>query len=218
MSHIQKIMTEDEFFSKDYKISWVDMSYQERGNEGKIVGLMALALVFGYLFLVGQYESWSIPVPVIASVAVATLGGLMGLYYSRMVPAGFWGLYYSDLALSIYAQLGLIMLVGLASKNAILMVEFSKEERKNGKSVVEAALQGASHRYRAVLMTAWSFVIGILPLVIANGAGAGSRRAIGVTTFWGMVLAMVIGIIFIPALYTFFQKFREWAKRGKNCM
>ena len=218
MNLIQKIMEEDEFFRKDYKISWVDMSYQERGNEGKIVGLMLLALVFGYLFLVGQYESWSIPIPVIASVAVATLGGLMGIYYSPAIPNGFWGLYYSDLALSIYAQLGLIMLVGLASKNAILMVEFSKEERARGRSVFEAALAGASQRYRAVLMTAWSFVIGVFPMVIDGGAGAGSRRAIGVTTFWGMVLATLIGIIFIPGLYSFFQRIREWVKRGKNCV
>jgi len=217
MKRIEDIMTKDKFFQKNYKIAWTDMSYQERGNEGKIIQLMALALVFGYLFLVGQYESWSIPLPVITSVAVATLGGLMGLYYSPKIPNGFLGLYYSDVALSIYAQLGLIMLVGLASKNAILMVEFSKVERKSGKSIIDAALSGASQRYRPVLMTAWSFVIGVFPMVIATGAGAGSRRAIGVTTFWGMMLATLIGIIFIPALYSFFQRIREWVKRGKNC-
>ena len=218
MKHIEKIMSEDEFFRQNYKIGWTDMSYQERGSQGKIVGLMALALVFGYLFLVGQYESWSVPIPVIASVAVATLGGLFGIYFSPMLPNGTMGLYYSDVALSIYAQLGLIMLVGLASKNAILMVEFAKEERRSGKPVFEAALAGASQRYRPVMMTAWSTVIGVFPMVIAAGAGAGSRRAIGITIFWGMVFATVIGIIFIPALYSFFQRFREWVKRGKNCV
>ena len=180
------------------------MSYQERGNEGKIVGLMLLALVFGYLFLVGQYESWSIPLPVITSIAIAVLGGFIGLHLC-------------DLSLSIYAQLGLVMLIGLASKNAILMVEFSKQERATGKSVNESALEGFKQRYRAVLMTAWSFIIGVYPMVVATGAGAGSRRAIGVTTFYGMLLATLIGIAFIPALYAFFQRIREWVKRGKNC-
>jgi len=191
---------------KGYRINWTDMSYQEHGNQGKIVFLMALALIFGYLFLVAQYESWTIPVPVIISVAMATLGAILGLMMMKM-------------PLSIYAQLGLVMLVGLASKNAILMVEFSKQQREAGVPIVEAALQGAKTRYRAVLMTAWSFVLGVFPLVIATGAGSGSRRAIGVPTFWGMLLATVVGIIFIPALYVAFQVTQEkitgWVNRKK---
>ncbi len=202
MKRIEQIVRDK--IPHDYQISWTDMSYQERGNEGKIVGLMLLALIFGYLFLVGQYESWSIPLPVITSIAIAVLGGFIGLHLC-------------DLSLSIYAQLGLVMLIGLASKNAILMVEFSKQERATGKSVNESALEGFKQRYRAVLMTAWSFIIGVYPMVVATGAGAGSRRAIGVTTFYGMLLATLIGIAFIPALYAFFQRIREWVKRGKNC-
>ncbi len=194
MKEIENIMTEKEF--EKYQISWTDMSYQERGNEGRIVQLLILALVFGYLFLVGQYESWTIPITVVLSFFFAMLGGFLGMRYS-------------GLDFSIYAQLGIVMLIGLACKNAILMVEFSKQERESGKSVEEAAQNGFRHRYRAVLMTAWSFVIGVFPMVIATGAGAGSRRAIGITTFYGMLLSTIIGIVFIPPLYAFFQRSRE---------
>jgi multidrug efflux pump subunit AcrB len=195
MKHIEKIM--EDSFPKGYQISWTDMSYQERGNEGKIMYLLLLALVFGYLFLVGQYESWTMPISVVLSFFFAMLGG-------------FWGMKLCGLDFSIYAQLGIVMLIGLACKNAILMVEFAKQEREAGKSVEEAAQSGFSHRYRAVLMTAWSFVIGVFPMVIATGAGAGSRQAIGITTFYGMLLSTIVGIVFIPPLYAFFQRSREW--------
>ena len=180
-----------------YSINWTDMSYQEKENQGQIVFLMGLAMLFAYLFLVAQYESWTIPVPVMLSVLFATLGALIGLKV--------WGE-----PLSIYAQLGLVMLVGLAAKNAILMVEFSKQERERGLSVFESAVRGADLRYRAVLMTAWSFIFGVYPLVIATGAGAGSRRAIGIPTFSGMLFATFIGLFFVPALYAACQRAREF--------
>ena len=184
---------------ENYSITWTDMSYQERQNDGKIVLLMGMALLFGYLFLVAQYESWTVPISVIVSVSVALLGALLGLIICNT-------------PLSIYAQLGLVMLVGLAGKNAILMVEFSKMERERGVPIQEAALEGARQRFRAVMMTAISFIIGVFPMVIASGAGAASRKAIGISTFYGMILATVVGILFIPALYAMFQRYREWVK------
>ena len=184
---------------ENYSITWTDMSYQERQNDGKIVLLKGMALLFGYLFLVAQYESWTVPISVIVSVSVALLGALLGLIICNT-------------PLSIYAQLGLVMLVGLAGKNAILMVEFSKMERERGVPIQEAALEGARQRFRAVMMTAISFIIGVFPMVIASGAGAASRKAIGISTFYGMILATVVGILFIPALYAMFQRYREWVK------
>ena len=183
-----------------YHLEWTGLSFQERQNEGQIVYLMALALMFAYLFLVAQYESWTIPIPVMLTVSFAVCGALIGLKIAH-------------LDLSIYAQLGMVMLIGLSSKNAILMVEFAKQEREHGKSIVESALSGASLRYRAILMTAWSFIFGVFPLVVATGAGSGSRRAIGITTFSGMIMATLIGIMFTPALYAFFQRVRETGKR-----
>ncbi len=190
----------------DYHVEWTGASYQEKQNQGQILLLLSLAFVFGYLFLVAQYESWTTPIPVLVSVAVAILGALIG----QILGAKYLGI----VPMSIYAQLGLVMLIGLASKNAILMVEFSKVDHEvNGVDVNQAALNGASQRFRAVLMTALSFVFGVFPLVIATGAGAGSRRAIGMTTFSGMVLATFVGIVFVPALYAMVQKTREFTAR-----
>ena len=200
MKKIEEIV--DTKLPPGYQVSWTDQSFQERGNEGRIGFLLFFALVFGYLFLVGQYESWTIPMPVVTSFAFAMLGGFIGMKIC-------------GLDFSIYAQLGIVMLIGLACKNTILMVEFSKQEREAGKSIFEAAQQGFSQRYRAVLMTAWSFVIGVFPMVIASGAGAGSRRAIGITTFFGMLLSTIVGIVFTPVLYAFFQWLRETVSARK---
>lgn len=182
--------------SKDYQISWTDMSYQESQNEGKIVSLLMISLLVAYLFLVAQYESWTMPISVMLSVATATLGAILALKLSNM-------------SLNIYCQLGLLMLIGLTAKTAILMVEFAKFERDKGATIPDAALNGMRVRFRSVMMTALSFVIGVFPMVVASGAGAGSRQSIGVTTFWGMLVATIAGMMFIPGLYVIFQRAAE---------
>ena len=194
MNLVQNIV--DTEFSHDYQLSWTDMSYQESQNEGMILYLMVLALTFAYLFLVAQNESWTMPISVILSVGTATLGGLLALWIFQM-------------SFNIYCQLGLLMLIGLTAKTAILMVEYSKQERDAGQSVSDAALNGMRLRFRSVMMTALSFVIGVFPMVFASGAGAGSRQAIGITTFWGMLVATIVGMMFIPGLYAAFQRIAE---------
>ncbi len=181
---------------KGFDIEWGPVQLQEKENEGRLFWLMTLAMLFAYLFLVAQYESWTIPVSVMLSVIFALAGAYLALYLTH-TPS------------SVYAQLGCVMLVGLAAKNAILMVEFSKQEREAGKAISVSAMNGANLRYRAVLMTAWSFIIGVLPLVFASSAGAAAMRAIGICTMGGMLAATFVGIVFVPALYAIFQRMRE---------
>ncbi len=193
---------------KNYHVEWTGQSYQEKENEGQIITLMLLALIFAYFFLVAQYESWTIPIPVMLAVSFAVFGALVGLKGTIIAYQN--GIMKSMIDMSIYAQLGLVMLIGLSAKNAILMVEFSKTDRELGNSVTDSALNGAKLRFRAVLMTAFSFIFGVFPLVIATGAGAASRRAIGTTTFSGMLMATLVGLFFTPALYAIFQRMREF--------
>jgi multidrug efflux pump subunit AcrB len=191
-----------------YGYAWAALSFQEARNDGAAAPLILLAILFGYLFLVAQYESWTIPMPVMLSIFVAVLGALIGLRY--------WGIFAtgSPYPLSIYAQLGLVLLVGLASKNAILIVEFAKDKREQeGYSIVDAAGSAAGERLRALLMTALTTLLGTLPMMIATGAGAASRNHLGTTEFFGMLFSVVFGILLVPGLYSLFQTWRERVKR-----
>ena len=172
---------------------WSDLSYQERKQSGTLVRTFALSFVFVFLILAALYESWSLPFSVLLSVPVAVFGAFVGLYLRRY-------------DLDVYAQIGLIMLIGLSAKNAILIVEFAKEEFENGRPLVEAALEGARLRLRPILMTSFAFILGCVPLWVATGSGAASRRILGTAAISGMFTATAIAIFIIPALFVIVER------------
>jgi hydrophobe/amphiphile efflux-1 (HAE1) family protein len=183
-----------------YDYEWSGLTYQEQSEGGQTNLILIVAVIFGYLFLVAQYESWTVPMAVILSLPVALLGALIGIFVM-------------GISLSIYAQLGILLLVGLAAKNAILIVEFAKEQHEvHGLPIIDAAAEAGMERFRSVIMTSFTCVFGVLPMLVARGAGAVSRLHVGTTMFFGMSIATLFGIFIIPGMYVVLQSNRERIK------
>jgi HAE1 family hydrophobic/amphiphilic exporter-1 len=185
-----------EVLPREIGYDWADMSYQEvkaAGAGGKVV---ILSIIFVFLILAALYESWSLPFAVLLTVPVAVFGAFLGLILRKF-------------DLDVYGQIGLVMLIGLAAKNAILIVEFAKRRREEGLTVLQAAQEAARLRLRPILMTAFAFILGVVPLMFAHGAGAASRQSIGTTVFGGMLAATVLTLLFVPVFYAVIETLRE---------
>ena len=183
---------------------WTAMSYQEKvvGNQMYFVFAMALLLV--YLVLAGQYESWYMPLSVILSVPLALVGPVLVLSVLRIDN-------------NLYVQIGIILLMALSAKNAILIVEMARVGRvSEGKTILEAAIEAARARFRPIIMTSFAFILGVVPLVLATGAGASARKSIGITVFSGMIASTCLAVLFVPSLFVVVQRFEEWRASRKR--
>src|SRR6202166_593703 len=191
------------------------MSYQEKKAQEGVSSsvIFGFSLLFVFLILAALYESWSLPFSVLLSTPVAVFGALGVLWLRRTVLGHILPSYMVQIESDVYSQIGLVMLIGLAAKNAILIVEFAKDELEQGKPLMDAALQGARLRLRPILMTSFAFILGCVPLWIATGAGAVARQIMGTAVIGGMLAASLIGIFFIPAMFYLVEK---WSGAGRQ--
>jgi HAE1 family hydrophobic/amphiphilic exporter-1 len=181
---------------RDFGYEWTGITFQELKAGSLASIIFALAIVFVFLILAAQYESWAMPFMVLLAVPLALFGALLALFARRM-------------QIDVYSQIGLVMLIGLAAKNAILIVEFARRRREEGLGIVDAAMEAGRLRLRPILMTAFAFILGVVPLMIAEGAGAASRQSIGTTVFGGMLAATILTLVFVPVFYAVIERLRE---------
>src|SRR5256712_11998927 len=188
---------------------YMGMSFQEKKAQQGVPAwvIFAFSLLFVFLILAALYESWSLPFSVLLSTPVAVFGAFFVLWLRRAALSAFLPPYMIQIESDVYSQIGLVMLIGLAAKNAILIVEFAKDEYENGRPLVDAALEGAKLRLRPILMTSFAFILGCVPLWTASGVGSVDRQSIGITVIGGMLAATAIGIFFIPAVFYVVERF-----------
>jgi HAE1 family hydrophobic/amphiphilic exporter-1 len=188
---------------RDFAFEWTGITYQELKAGSIATVVFLLAIVFVFLILAAQYESWSMPFMVLFAVPLALFGAFLALFIR-------------GLQTDVYSQIGLVMLIGLSAKNAILIVEFAKRRRQEGLTIVDAAMEAARLRLRPILMTAFAFILGVVPLMVASGAGAASRQSIGTTVFGGMLAATILTLLFVPVFYAVIEGWRERGHPDEN--
>jgi HAE1 family hydrophobic/amphiphilic exporter-1 len=178
--------------------AWNAMSYQEKAAEGSSAVVFAFAMFLVFLVLAAQYESWSLPFSVLLGTPFAVFGAFLGLWLARQSSDSYVN--------NVFAQIGLVMLIGLAAKNAILIVEFARAKYHEGMPLIDAAIDGAKLRFRPILMTAFAFILGVVPLLTATGAGAEGRKVMGMAVFAGMLVATILGVLLVPMLFVLIER------------
>jgi HAE1 family hydrophobic/amphiphilic exporter-1 len=199
---------------RDMGYDWMGMSYQEvKAEQGVSPSVIfGFSLLFVFLILAALYESWTLPFSVLLSTPIAVFGAFGVLWLRRVLLGAFLPAYMVQIENDVYSQIGLVMLIGLAAKNAILIVEFAKEQYEQGKPLFDSALEGARLRLRPILMTSFAFILGCVPLWTATGAGSVARQIMGTTVIGGMAAASAIGIFFVPAIFYWVEKWSNAAR------
>lgn len=198
MSAMERIA--NKHLPENIQIEWSGLSYQEKKAGGQMGLVLMLVFLFVFLFLAAQYESWLVPAAVILSLPVAALGAYLGIWIT-------------GLENNIYFQIGMVTLIGLAAKNAILIVEFAKEKTEAGMELTQAAIEAAKMRFRPIVMTSLAFVLGMLPMVLASGPGSAGRHSIGTGVFFGMLVAITLGIVLVPFFFVMVYRFKDYLKK-----